>query len=410
MSLADRLAQHATTTATPRHDRHSAEVRWVDGLPTGDLEMPQREMPADEKAWRDHLAVQFPWLPIGEHSKIVVERVKQYGKVDEPMVSVHWRVEARPQDVGRLMPDAAAIRQVIRAGRRKPRGPAQGVDRAVILAPADPQVGKVGSRGGIAELTARTEEVLARADDYLRQQKPQQVVVADLGDIIEGFESHGGVAQMTTNDLSLMAQVEWARAMMFAFVDLAARHADQVVLTSVPSNHCRWRKGKSNLGTPADDWGLHIARSIASECARHESYAHVRAALPLEHDEVLALDVAGTVVGFAHGHQASPGKIPEWWARQVHGGSPLVDAEVLLTGHYHSFRTEPTGRSAITGREKRWFQAPTLDSGSDWYRHTAGADSDPGLLALTVERGEGWVDAQFLRNVVTIPDFVEVKR
>ena len=90
MSLADRLAQHATTAPTPRHDRHSAEVRWVDGLPTGDLEMPQREMPADEKAWRDHLAVQFPWLPIGEHSRIVVERVKQYGKVDEPTVAARW--------------------------------------------------------------------------------------------------------------------------------------------------------------------------------------------------------------------------------------------------------------------------------------------------------------------------------
>jgi hypothetical protein len=44
----------------------------------------------------------------------------------------------------------------------------------------------------------------------------------------------------------------------------------------------------------------------------------------------------------------------------------------------------------ITGKSKWWFQAPTQDNGSDWYRHRSGSDSDPGLLIFTVNQ-DGWI-------------------
>lgn len=405
-ALTDRLIAAAEQAKAPRHATPPPEVHFVDGLARGEITV--AEMPADERAWREHLASQFPWLPLPEDQAIIVERVRQYGSVDSPMVSVHWRLSPRELSAGSI-PEATAIRAAMKSVRRKARTPLGLPETAVILAPADPQIGKSGSRGGLAELMARVEEVLAAAEAYLQEVKPSLIVVADLGDLIEGFENHGGLSQQSTNDLSLQSQVEWARVFIWLWVELASRYASEVIYVSIPSNHCRWRKGASNLGNPSDDWGLSIARTIASECARHPSYSHIRVVLPQTHDEVMALDVAGTIVGFAHGHQASgPDKVPDWWAKQVHGGSPIADAEILLTGHFHSYRTQASGRHRVSGREKRWFQAPTLDAGSDWYRQTAGADSDPGLLALTVERGRGWTDAKFFRNSIEPMPFEEV--
>src|SRR5690606_1663535 len=111
---------------------------------------------------------------------------------------------------------------------------------------------------------------------------------------------------------------------------------------------------------------------------------------PGEYDETLALDVCGTIVGLAHGHQAkSPDRVPQWWAGQTHGGQPVAHASILVTGHFHSFRTQATGRDPWHGREKRWFQCPTLDNGSDWWRAISGEDSDPGLLVFTIDEN-GW--------------------
>jgi len=66
-----------------------------------------------------------------------------------------------------------------------------------------------------------------------------------------------------------------------------------------------------------------------------------------------------------------------------------------LTGHYHSIRVQPTGRSVRTGRAKYWLGAPTCDNGSDWYRLRAGSDSDPGLMVFTVD-ANGWSNLQVL--------------
>jgi len=42
------------------------------------------------------------------------------------------------------------------------------------------------------------------------------------------------------------------------------------------------------------------------------------------------------------------------------------------------------GRNPVSERQRWSIGAPTLDNGSDWYRTTAGRDSDPGLLVFDV--------------------------
>lgn len=290
------------------------------------------------------------------------------------------------------LPDLPTVMRLARqAARRKAKTPPDdGPDRAVVAVFADPQTGKVASRGGTEQLIARYAETLERLGNYIADANAQQGVWLDAGDAVESFENT--FEQQQTNDLSMMSQVDVATALEFDGIDLMCKMLPRVVAAGVGSNHCRWRQGKANMGTPADDWGLHMLRQIRRWTLKlaPEQYAHLSVAIPQRHDETLALDVCGQIIGLAHGHQvARPNMIADWWSRQTHGGQPIADADILVTGHFHHLRVEPVGRNPHTDRSRWWMQAPTLDNGSDWFRHHKGYDSDPGMLVFTVSR-DGW--------------------
>jgi hypothetical protein len=304
----------------------------------------------------------------------------------------YYRLNVRRRSALEL-PDLPTIMRAARkAARRKPK-PApsdDGPDRAVVAVFADPQTGKVASRGGTEQLLERTAAAYERLGNYIADANADQGVWADAGDAVESFENTH--EQQQTNDLSMMSQVEVATFLEFEGVDLMCRMLPRVVAIGVGSNHCRWRQGKENKGTPADDWGLHMLRQIHRWTTRlaSEQYAHLSVMVPQRHDETVAIDVCGQIIGLAHGHQVSrPNMIPDWWSRQTHGGQPIADADILVTGHFHHLRVECVGRNPHTKRSRWWMQAPTMDNGSDWYRLHKGYDSDPGMLVFTVTR-DGW--------------------
>lgn len=266
------------------------------------------------------------------------------------------------------------------AARRKPRKQVSAVtDRVTVVVLSDVQAGKTGSRGGTPELVDRLTQTRSRLEAHLRRVKPASTVLLEAGDLFEGFESGGN--PMFTNDLSLSQQMDLAATEVYEFVTLMHRHGP-VRVAAVPSNHTAWRRGKQNLGRPSDDLGLLVHRNVA----RVAEAAGLDATwtYPGPYDESLTIDVAGTVIGMVHGNQFAPLKAIDWWAKQQHGGQPVGAADVLVTGHYHSFVCMPSGRNPYTGRAKYWLQAPTLDNASDWFRNMAGDDSDPGLLVFDI--------------------------
>ena len=317
-------------------------------------------------------------------------------------VTVHrmhyYRLNLRRRSTLELPNLPSIMRAAKAAARRKPRTPADdGPDRAVVAVFADPQTGKVASRGGTEQLLARTAETYERLGNYIADADAQQGVWLDAGDAVESFENTH--EQQQTNDLSMMSQVEVATFLEFEGIDIMCRALGRVVAVGVGSNHCRWRQGKENKGTPADDWGLHMLRQIRRWTTRlaGPQYEHLSIMVPQRHDETVAIDVCGEILGLAHGHQvARPNMIPDWWSRQTHGGQPIADADILVTGHFHHLRVEPVGRNPHTNRSRWWLQAPTLDNGSDWFRHHKGYDSDPGMLVFTVTRGRGWHSMEIL--------------
>lgn len=159
-----------------------------------------------------------------------------------------------------------------------------------------------------------------------------------------------------------------------------ARRNGKVVVTG----NCAWRReGKSLAGRPNDDWGLHINERL--ETLNEEAQLPVTFHRPKDDwTEFLLFPIRDTMLALAHGHQANnpKGLIP-WWQRVGHS-SELGLADVLLTGHFHFFKVEPSGRNPVTGKARWHIQAPTLDNGSAWVKNAMGEDGDPGLALFRI--------------------------
>lgn len=309
-----------------------------------------------------------------------VEIVGKIGQWRKQLPNGEWRVsyyfQHRPKSSRLDLPALYA------AAKKKPvaKKVATSNPETLVVALSDMQIGKTGSRGGTPELIDRLQEKRHLLESLVKTRKPERIVLAEVGDMFEGFESGGN--PMFTNDLSLSQQMDMAGTELYEFVKLLAGYAPVDVI-GVPSNHTAWRNGKQNLGNPQDDLGLFVhqqVQKIASAAGLDATWT-----FPAPYDEEAILDVRGTMLGVVHGNQFAPSGAPLWWAKQQHGGQPVGAADILITGHYHSLIVMPSGRNPYTGKSKYWLQCPTLDNGSDWYRNKAGQDSDPGLLVFAID-------------------------
>ena len=265
--------------------------------------------------------------------------------------------------------------------RRAPRKPirATATGRVTIVALSDVQAGKVDHRGGTPELIDRLAGMRERLAAHLKARKPQATVLAEVGDLFEGFESGGN--PMFTNDLSLSQQMDLAGTEVYRFVEVMQRHG-RVDVVCIPSNHTQWRSGKQQLGRPGDDLGIFVHRQVEKLATVAGIDAHWT--YPDMYNESVVIDVLGTGLGVVHGNQYNPSQAVTWWQKQQHGGMPTATADILLTGHYHHLTVLPSGRNPVTGRSKWWLQAPTTDNGSSWFRNIGAGDSDAGLLVFDI--------------------------
>ena len=289
-------------------------------------------------------------------------------------------------DLPTLFAEVKAIPRVIPAAEPRPdRNP----NRTLIVPFSDLQAGKVGSRGDSKDLIARVLEKRDKLEDYIKQQGCSAAVFLDGGDVVESFENTA--QQGFTNDLSIMQQLDLAGTLEQEFISLLAKHHDKVTVGGVPSNHAAWRKGKDVLGRPSDDWGLFLLNQIQKAYKlAPEAYGHVDFQYPGDWEKSLSVHVQGLDIGLVHGEDSSLAQMENWWAKQVHGNSPIADADILITAHYHTLGLKPSGRSRKTGKQKYWIATPTLDNGSDWWANKSGSDSDPGLMAFVVDREIGF--------------------
>ena len=275
-------------------------------------------------------------------------------------------------------------------GKNKPVEPKLG-DLAFLVVLADTQVGKIDG-GGTDEIIQNVMHKTDLAVDRLKELRKagrqiSTVYLPQLGDCIEGMNSQGG-KHIWRTDLDLTSQIRIYRRLLAHMVRQFAPHADRVIVPAIPGNHDEAvRVGNSMATTYTDSFALDAASAVADALADHPDFKHVSFVFPKYDTLTVTLDINGTVVGFAHGHQCR-GKAVDWWKNMAHGQQDIGEASLLITGHYHHLKVEQTGA-------KTWMQAPALDGGSTWFENASGQAAPAGMLTLVVGNGK-WDDLRVL--------------
>lgn len=300
-----------------------------------------------------------------------------------PSTTQRWRYKFKVvlKDPRADVDIAVLAAEAKKAGRGRPLKTRTGGTMVISL--ADFQWGKVDILGGSAETLERSEVALqAKLAEHARL-RPARVILGDLGDILEGFESAPNAAR--TNDLQQTEQVRVARRVFWRWIEAFAKVTEDLEVLTVPSNHCRVRAGKNALGPSSDDWGIEIISQLSDIAAVNpEAYGHVSFTIPNEHEDWILTETAdGTLLGFVHGHQKSgPDQVAAYL--KANGRSGVGQADVVFLGHFHHLRVQAFGQG------QTFIISPTNDNGSSWFA-SSGEKSRAGVLSVVVDEGS-WRD------------------
>lgn len=251
-------------------------------------------------------------------------------------------------------------------------------DLTGIYALGDTQWGKDagdGTDGTIRRVMAGLDASLERHKE-LKNRGIGQICLPQLGDCIEGTVSQGGriVGRL---DRSLTEQVRIGRRVLLEWVKRFAPLTESLIIPVVPGNHDETIRNV--ITDPMDSWQVEIVQQVLDICAENPELAHVQGRFGVNDSTTLSIDLSGTMVGFAHGHQSRD--MGKWWSGQAMGRTAVGQAEVLITGHLHHYSVKQVGPNL-------WVQIPAMDGGSAWWRDRAGLDSPTGIVSMVV--GEGY--------------------
>lgn len=317
--------------------------------------------------------------PPEKYEVVGTPRTSQWQKYDGDWLT-SYRFSFRKRNLAIDLPTLLSEARKAKAVVTKPTGD----EKALIVCPADLQVGKVGSRGNSKDLIARVMRSFTRIEAMAKQGRYEHIYILDLGDIIESVSNKASLNQLESNDLSPMQQVDLAASLMFDLIKRLVKYAP-VTYGSIASNHCQNRMNGQQIGRPGlDDWGIVITqqlRRLTTELEWKVNYL-----IPQPHDEGFAFQYGVNTVGVIHGHQVNrPDSIPSWWEKQTFGNQFSAACNLLLTAHFHHLVVKELGQH-VSGGSRYWVQAPTSDNGSDWFRLNQGSDSATGILTLELDK------------------------
>jgi predicted phosphodiesterase len=286
----------------------------------------------------------------------------------------YYRLNVRRRSVTR-----ADLDELVKVAKRKsPTTPSPVVgDAAFLVALGDLQLGKMdgdGVEGTVARYLDTTRQAVAH---YRKVAKGAPVYLIHLGDCIEGMVSQGGANTWRTT-LTTTEQVRLYRRLIIEQIKAFAAVAPEMTVVGIPGNH---DEAHRPLHTYGDSWAIDSMAAVKDALDLAGTYGHVNVLAPARDELTLTLDVCGTIVGMAHGHQWRSGQATTWWAKQSHGRQSIGDADLLLSAHLHHLRIEHTGS------DKTWIQVPALESGSQWWKHRTGEWGQPGVLTALVGGG-----------------------
>ena len=267
---------------------------------------------------------------------------------------------------------------------------------SLVVCASDWQVGKRdgdGLKGLVGRWLQAIDDVEFRLKELKKIGRPiDSITVLCLGDLVEGCDGHYDI-QTFTVEVDRRDQVKIARRLLRDALIRWSRVVPSITVAAIGGNHGENRKNGKAFTTLGDNDDVALVESVAEIFqANPEAYGHIKFAIPT--DELsLTLEVHGQIIGITHGHlarsgQGVEGKLRRWIADQTLGRQKIGDCDILVTGHYHSFKLADWGGV-------KWIQAPALDGGSVWWRQSTGEIADVGVLTFLVS-SQGVSDIQLL--------------
>lgn len=243
-------------------------------------------------------------------------------------------------------------------------------NRVLVWQLSDTQFGKIDG-DGLEGTLARLQQSLDRVIDRAIAERPKHLLVAAVGDCIEGNQSQGGRNMWRTN-LTITEQTRVWRRFLFHALTRLAPLVPNVTVAVVNGNHDQAQR--EPVSTRADDgWATEGAIQVLERIEGQPAFAHVKIIVPELDKGYMTFQCEDTVFVALHGHQFRRGKAAEWWQSQAFYQDNAAGAHFMLHGHWHSTYMSQDGPRTI-------LCSGTYDGGSSWFRDKTGAVSRQGGL------------------------------
>jgi predicted phosphodiesterase len=374
--------------------RRSHPKGWEPGIDTakGVLTVQGSEQPPSE--WADiirELGLDPEAWTVDESQPV---QVRTWDSGDKRMY--YYRATVVPCRDSVAEPDVEAL---IREVKRKKRKPPEDIlaERALVVCLSDWQAGK-SDHGGVEALVERLmalkDAVPARVKEAQRTGRPiSALYIIGLGDMVEGCGNDHYAMQDFTVALDRRQQVKLVRRILTDLITEWAKMPVKMVVGAVPGNHGENRRGGKAYTTFEDNDDLAVFEQVAEILGHNpDTYGNISWVLP-DGDMTITLDICGTVVAFAHGHQFTGSGLPlnkakTWWKGKMAAMHATGDARVLCFGHFHHLQVLQDGPRTIFG-------CPSNDGGSRWFEERGGPTTACGTLTFVADK-DGWHDLRIL--------------
>jgi predicted phosphodiesterase len=287
------------------------------------------------------------------------------------------------------MPDEDFKKLLQLASKKKPL-PKQKVTKntkTFTIALADFQIGKGGTEESIERFMSYIPKIKKQVKELQKHETIDQVLFAGLGDLVEGCSGHYAMQEFQT-ELDDRQQQKVARRMIYTLIKEIMPLFKRGLVAFAGGNHGEKRQNGKAYTTFGDNKDVMLAEELQEIFKEAPAYKDILDFIIPENELSLTFDVSGVVISILHGHQMRSGinsqaKSRKWLSDQAFARNSIADSDILLHGHYHYF-------SAYESSDRLIVQAPTLDSGSEWFENTKGDKSRAGMLTLVIGGEEKW--------------------
>jgi predicted phosphodiesterase len=390
----DNLLKTSEVNSVQKTEPRQRQAEWLPGVTWQGEEGVVTTQPMEGDNAPDWSGVLRMWGLDPEHFQVVEPVLFNVWGDTLGVLNRQWKgkvIRKGKQEVA----DIESLIQDIKKHKPRERKPIVGGASLVVCA-SDWQTGKRdgdGLKGLVGRWLQAIDDVEFRIKELKKIGRPiDSITVLCLGDLVEGCDGHYDI-QTFTVEVDRRDQVKIARRLLRDALIRWSKVVPDITVAAIGGNHGENRKNGKAFTTLNDNDDVALVESVAEIFqANPEAYGHIRFAIPT--DELsLTIEVHGQIIGITHGHlarsgQGVEGKLRRWIADQTLGRQKIGDCDILVTGHYHSFKLADWGGV-------KWLQAPALDGGSVWWRQSTGEIADVGVLTFLVT-SEGISDIQVL--------------